>query len=98
MAHYENSELNASFDLPDNPTARQVLAYDSAMIEYRDEPALVLLWECARTVIGNWQSEHMPQMDTSLDKAVGLKAAQVIEWAGAQASFWRVGLNDVPKN
>jgi len=37
-------------------------------------------------------------MDTSLDKAVGLKAAQVIEWAGAQASFWRVGLNDVPKN
>ena len=98
MAHYESEDFQVSFDLPDNPTVRQVLAYDSAVIEYRDQPALVSLWECARTIISNWKCQYVEKIDTPLDKLTGLAAAQAIEWAGAQVSYWRVALNDVPKN
>jgi hypothetical protein len=98
MAHFESEDYKVSFDLPDNPKARQVLAYDSAVIEYRDEPALVALWECARTVVSNWVCEYIPSIDTPLDDLEGLGAAQSIEWAGTQVSLWRVSLNAVPKN
>ena len=98
MAHYESEIFGVSFDLPDNPKARQVLAYDSMLIAERDEPALVTLWECARTVISNWQSPHVPTVETSLDELEGIQAAQAIEWAATQVSLWRSALNDVPKN
>ena len=98
MAHYESEVFKVSFDLPDNPTARQVLAYDSMLISEREEPALVSLWECARTVVSNWQSEFVPSVESSLDELQGIQAAQAIEWAATQVSLWRTGLNDVPKN
>ena len=87
-----------AFDLPDNPTARQVLRYDSMLIEQRDEPALVTLWECARTVISDWQSEYVPTVDAGLDDLTGIHAAQAVEWAATQVSLWRTALNEVPKN
>lgn len=98
LTHYESDTFKVSFDLPDNPTARQVLRYDSMLIEQRDEPALVTLWECARTVITNWQSEFIPSIETGLDELTGIHAAQAVEWAATQVSMWRASLNEVPKN
>lgn len=98
LKHYESDVFGVSFDLPENPTARQVLAYDSMLISERDEPALVSLWECARTVISNWESEYVPSIDTGLDDLEGIHAAQAVEWAATQVSLWRSALNEVPKN
>jgi len=98
MAHYESETFHVKFDLPDKPTARQVLSYDSMLIEQRDEPALVTLWECARAIIVNWECEYVPHIETSLDELEGIEAAQAIEWAATQTSLWRTALNAVPKN
>ena len=98
MARLESEVFKVAFDLPDNPKARQVLAYDSAVIEYREEPALVALWECAKTVISNWESEYIPSIEASIDDLEGIGPAQAIEWAGTQVSLWRINLNAVPKN
>ena len=98
MAHIESEAFKVSFDLPERPTARQVLAYDSALMMHRDEPALVKLWECARTVIGNWSCEFVPSIDIPLEDLEGVQAAQAIEWATMQVVDWRTELNNVPKN
>lgn len=98
MAHFEHAEFGASFDLPDDPTVKEVLAYDSKRLELSNEPPLVVLWECIRPVIQNWQCESLPDYQKSLDEIHGRKAAAIIEWAAFRGSEWRLMLDETPKN
>lgn len=90
--------FKVSFELPDRPSVFQVVAYDSAKIEHDGQPLFIILWECARTVVTEWECESIPALDTPLDTLTGMEAAQVVEWVGTQAVLWRNALNEVSKN
>lgn len=98
-----NGELGFSFKLPAAPTVMQVLRYDSRRFETGgDAPAFVVLWECAKTVISDWQCELLPDMKVDLDTLPHsenlARQARIIEVVGIAVSGWRNGLDSVPKN
>ena len=98
MAHYANTDLGVSFDLPDDPTVADILRYDSTRIEQGDGPAILVLWECVKPVIVNWECEALTDYHLPLDKVKSYKAAQAVEWAAFRGSEWRIGLDAVSKN
>ena len=98
MAHFENTELKVSFDLPDNPNVLDILTYDSKRMENYNDRAIVILWECIKPLISNWECEALPDKDSNLTQVQGLDAAQAIEWASFRGSEWRLSLDNVPKN
>lgn len=98
MAHFESTDLGVSFDLPDDPTALEILTYDSNRMEHYSEKAIVLLWECIKPLITNWACEALPDKTTNLATVKSLKAAMCVEWAAFRGSEWRLSLDTVPKN
>lgn len=100
MAHYEDADLGVSFDLPDSPNALTVLTYDSRRIESND-PAIIVLWECVKPILENWQCEILPDPRTPLDRVNGttaLRASQVVKFTAFSGAAWRMGLEAVSKN
>ena len=98
---YRHPELDASFTLPDRPTVIQVLTYDSRRVEMDGKPGFIILWECAKTVITDWQAAALPDMRASLDTVAEADApavARIVEWAGIIVSTWRRALDATPKN
>ena len=57
MPEFTNKRLGARFSLPDAPTLIQLLTYDSRRIELMNQPAFLVLWECAQTLIVEWECE-----------------------------------------
>ena len=98
MAHFDNEALGLSFDLPDEPNALEIIKYDSKRLEMYGEPALVILWECIKPLILNWDCEHLPDYKVNLEKVKSLKAAQAVEFAAMRGVDWRASLDEVPKN
>ena len=100
MPEFTNKRLGARFSLPDAPTLIQLLTYDSRRIELMNQPAFLVLWECAQTLIVEWECEDFPDFRVDLTKVEGdaTKLARVIEWAGSETSAWRRGLDTVSKN
>src|SRR5512139_4107608 len=98
MAHYENQEIGVSFDLPDDPSALQIIRYDSERIERSGEPAILILWECVKPLITNWACDALPNLTTPLDNVKSLQAAQAVEWSAFRGVEWRNGLDTVSKN
>lgn len=98
MAHYENQELGVSFDLPDDPSAMQIIRYDSERIERTGEPVLLILWGCVKPLITNWACDVLPDLNTPLDKVKSLQAAQAVEWSAFRGFEWRTELDTVSKN
>lgn len=98
MAHFEQAEIGVSFDLPDDPSALDVLRYDSTRLEMIGEPALIILWEAIKPLISEWSCEALPSVYDDLSKVKSLKAAQAVEYTAIRGSEWRIGLDAVPKN
>lgn len=98
MAHFESEELKVSFDLPDKPSALDIMTYDSLRLENHGERAILILWECIKPLISNWTCEAMPDKDADLSKIEGLAAAQAVEWSAFRGSEWRNSLDNIPKN
>src|SRR5512139_409490 len=98
LMRLSNAAFKVSFELPDNPTVFQVLAYDSAKIENDGKPLFVTLWECARAIVSEWDCESIPALDTPLDTLTGVMAARVVEYTGTQAVLWRNALDEVHPN
>ena len=88
----------ARFEVPDNPTVFQIVKFDSKRYELSDLPALILLWEMAKTLITEWESEALPEMDTDLGEVTDPRAARVIEWAANLVANHRSSLDLIPKN
>ncbi len=84
--------------VPDNPTVLQIVTYDSKRYELSELPALVLLWEMAKTLITEWESEAMPDINADLGKLDDPKIARVIQWASSLAANHRRSLDNIPKN
>src|SRR5512139_3735396 len=101
MPHYENAQIGLVFDLPDEPTVSQIVGYDSRRFQLDELPGFLILWECVKPLIKDWQFEPMPDPMIALDKITGkaaVKAAQAVEFAAFRGVDWRTGLDDVPKN
>ena len=100
MPEFTNERLGARFSLPDAPTVIQIVTYDSRRIELLNQPAFLVLWDCARTVIEKWECEAFPDFNADLSDVEGDAdlIAGVIEWAGTEVSAWRRSLRAVSKN
>jgi len=98
LKHFDNAELGIAFDLPENPTVLQVLTADSAMIEYRELPTLVGLWECAKPLISNWTCETLPDITVPLTEMTGILSARIVTFTANCYAIWRSELNEVSKN
>ena len=98
MAHFENLELKVSFDLPDKPDVITILTYDSVRMEHWGERAIIVLWECIKPIIENWECEHLPDRYIDLSTINSLDAALAVEWSAYRGSDWRRNLDNVPKN
>ena len=113
MADFVNKihGVEIKFSLPEDPTALQLLTYDSLMFQKSDDiPAFVLLWECARPLIQNWECKIIPDLGEDFLGLVKLpkkpKAdlsnpttiSRIVEYVGSAVSAWRRELDTVSKN
>ena len=84
--------------VPDNPTVLQIVTFDSKRYELSELPALVLLWEMAKTMIGEWESEAMPDINADLGELEDPRIAMLIQWASNLVANHRRSLDNIPKN
>lgn len=95
---YSDEGIGVSFELPDKPSALDILRYDSRRIEHQGEDALIILWECVKPLVKSWECEALPDPNMPLDQAEGLAAAQAVEFAAFRGLEWRTALDNVSKN
>ena len=84
--------------VPDEPNVLQLINHDSIRYEASSKGLILNLWEMAKVLITEWESEALPDMDADLSELTDPRAARVIEWAGVTVSAFRRSLDDVPKN
>jgi hypothetical protein len=84
--------------VPDEPTVLQLINHDSERYEANEKGAVLKLWEMAKILITEWESEALPDMNTDLSELTDPRAARVIEWAGVMVSSYRRSLDTVSKN
>ena len=82
----------------DEPSVLQLINYDSIRYEVDAKGAILNLWEMAKVLITEWESEALPDMNADLNEITDPRAARVIEWTGVMVSSYRQGLDKVPKN
>ena len=97
MAHFENKELGASFDVPDSLTVRQQLAYTSEATHSKSAELWECYWRAALVVMQNWQCDLLPEVNVDLDKVTNPKVARLMLWVGSEVYVHINALGDVPK-
>ena len=84
--------------VPDEPSVLQIINHDSVRYEDSERGAILNLWEMAKVLITEWESEALPDMSADLSELTDPRAARVIEWAGLTVSVYRRGLDAISKN
>jgi hypothetical protein len=84
--------------VPDEPSVLQLLKHDSARFENSYKGDLLILWDMAKELITEWESEALPDMNADLANMTDPRAARVIEWASVTVSAFRRSLDTIPKN
>ncbi len=84
--------------VPDEPSVLLLINLDSVRYEDSEKGAILNLWEMAKVLITEWESEALPDMNADLNEITDPRAARVIEWAGVMVSSYRRGLDTVSKN
>ncbi len=84
--------------IPDEPNVLQLINHDSVRYEANEKGAVLNLWEMAKVLISEWESEALPNMNVDLSTITDPRAARVIEWAGVMVSSYRRSLDTVSKN
>lgn len=95
---FEDAELKTTFTVPDAPTVRQVLAYDSAVEMLVGKPTYERLWHGVIVLAQDWQSERVKLELAALDQTAGAEIIQVIKWAGLCCFSFILELKQTPKN
>ena len=95
---FENQELKTSFSVSDEPTARQVLQYDSVVeLQGFGDNLYERLWNGLKYMVADWESEYV-NPNQSLDEVKGNEAIDIIKWAGLSVFSFRQSLKEIPKN
>ena len=84
--------------VPDEPSVLQLINHDSVRYDANEKGAILNLWEMAKVLITEWESEALPDMNADLSEITDPRAARLIEWAGVMVSSYRRGLDIVSKN
>ncbi len=84
--------------VPDEPSVLQLINHDSIRYEFGEKGAILGLWEMAKVLIIEWESEALPDMNANLNEITDPRAARVIEWAGVTVSAYRRSLDAISKN
>lgn len=93
----ENQELETTFELPDAPSYRQMMAYDSVIEMATKLPTFERLWLGVCAIAQNWQSP-LPLDRDMLDKPSTPQGRAIMKWAGLAAFSWSLALKDLEKN
>lgn len=94
----KNEILKTSFTIPDRPTVRQQMAYFSETARSVDRQHMERLWVAAQSLITNWKSEILSDIDANLDTIDNPKVTDVIIWASLQVKNHINSLDETPKN
>lgn len=99
---FKNDRLKTKFTLPDPFTARHHEAWEGRRFEVMQAGAkanLTVNWLSATAVIQDWESELIPDIETTLEAALALGGPQlaVMSWVGTVVFGHIVGLLTVPK-
>ena len=94
---YTNEELKTTFSVPDVVTVRRQLVYFSNSGDSSEE-RFVRIWNAAKTLIENWKSEVLPDININLDEITNPDATALIVWAGLRVMVHMNSLKEVPKN
>ena len=84
--------------VPDEPSVLQIINFDSIRYDSNDSGAILVLWEMAKSLIEEWESESLPDRDADLNEITDPRAARIIEWAGVMVSSYRRSLDTISKN
>ncbi len=84
--------------VPDEPSVLQIINFDSIRYDSNDSGAILVLWEMAKSLIEEWESEALPDINADLNEITDPRAARIIEWAGVMVSSYRRSLDTVSKN
>lgn len=101
---FEDTELETTFELPDQPTLRVLSRYDSAFAFGSGDASRLYerLWGCVCAVAEDWHSAHVELKQTALDEVAGRRSMDVIKWAALSVFSWRqhidAQLEDAIKN
>jgi hypothetical protein len=99
MPKFSEPSLELEFDLPEKPTVRQMLAYDSAVfVDHMGDATLIRLWHGAVEVVQNWKCPI--SIDVNLDGEIDPKTLEMVKYVGLMAFSWAQGIKEavVPKN
>ena len=95
---FVNAELKTTFEIPDAPTVRQNMRYDSVVELNLDKAQLYeRLWGGVVAIAENWQSEHV-QLSQDVDVAASPQAVAVIKWAGLMLFSFMQQVKDIDPN
>lgn len=100
MAEFRDEKLNCRFVIPDRPTVREQMRYQTAMGFDRDPlDRFVRLWEGARTLITEWDCPRVPDPNkVNLDEETDPTVTSIVFWVGATVTGHIADLEDLPKN
>ena len=90
----------ARFTVPDKPTVFQLADYDSRRYELKGYPTVILLWEMAKALIDEWESDSLPDHNSNLREISedANNATAIVEWTGTVVSAFRRSLDAISKN
>lgn len=98
MPKFDDQELGVSFSVPDAPTVRQVLRYDSLVeLASNDLTTYERIWLGVKVFAEEWECDHV-QPDSGLDEIATPEAIEVMKYAGLVTYSYRLSLKEVEKN
>ena len=81
--HYEREDGSVSFNLKDNMSVRQQLAFRAKLSEAAEGGVFVRYWSAAPLVVSGWQCELIPDMAAfDLDGSSDPRQAEIVIWTG----------------
>lgn len=85
---YENETLGVSFELPDDMTVREQLAFrERVFLAPGDTDTYSRYWAGVLPLLSNWECEAMPDPEAlDLDTETRVKVANIVNWVANTAA------------
>jgi len=94
----EFEQGKTSFNVPDEPTVRQILRYDSVIESKAELELYERLWAGCCVIAQDWKSDKVELSADALDQKLSADALEIIKWASLAAFSYVLQIKKVPKN
>ena len=96
---YENEVLGVSFEIAEQFTVREQLAFRAAVASAAGETNYVRYWQAAQTLVTEWACELVPEPESlDLDAVYDTRVADVVQWTANTVAGHMLKLEMPPKN